>query len=132
MVNGAGYHSDRNLRPPIDGVLYPTAEHWMMASKARMFGDTEALEQIPVAPDPKSAKALGRQVKNFEEAVWKASARRLVTEGNIAKFQQNLPLRDFLLSTGDAVLVEASPRDWIWGIALDRTIRRLCFDTWHL
>lgn len=90
----------------------------MMAAEARLFGDNEMLKQILAAPDPQTAKALGRQVRGFDDAVWKASARHLVTEGNIAKFQQNPALRGFLLSTGDAVLVEASPRDCIWGIGL--------------
>jgi ribA/ribD-fused uncharacterized protein len=37
---------------------------------------------------------------------------------NLAKFQQNLTLREFLLDTGDRILVEASPVDKIWGIGL--------------
>ena len=102
----------------VEGVSYPTAEHWMMASKAKLFGDDEMLAQILEALDPHTAKALGRQVRNFDAKVWKANARRLVTEGNIHKFSQNEDLRLFLKSTGDAVLVEASPRDCIWGIGL--------------
>ncbi len=39
----------------IDGVTYKTAEHWMMAEKARLFGDNEMLEQIIAAPTPKEA-----------------------------------------------------------------------------
>lgn len=79
-----------------------------MAAKARLFKDEEMLEQILAELDPKTAKALGRQVKNFGEAVWKANARRLVAEGNLAKFSQNEALGNFLIATGDAVLVEAS------------------------
>lgn len=102
----------------VEGNCYPTAEHWMMAAKARLFGDDEMLAQILGAPDPRSAKALGRKVRNFDDKVWKTNARRLVTEGNVYKFSQNNDLRLFLKSTGDAVLVEASPRDCIWGIGL--------------
>lgn len=105
----------------IDDVFYATAEHWMMASKARLFGDDEALRNILTAADPKTAKALGRKVRNFDEAVWGKNCRQLVTDGNLAKFSQNEPLRDFLLSTGDQVLVEASPYDRIWGIGLKAT-----------
>lgn len=36
----------------------------------------------------------------------------------MAKFGQHPELRDFLLGTGNRVLVEASPRDRIWGIGL--------------
>lgn len=102
----------------IEGTLYITAEHWMMAEKARLFGDEQSLAKILKAPDPNSAKALGRQVQGFDDSIWKQNARRIVTEGNLAKFSQNDDLRDFLLATGEAVLVEASPYDRIWGIGL--------------
>lgn len=39
-------------------------------------------------------------------------------EGNLLKFRQNQKLLDLLLATGDNVLVEASPRDKIWGIGM--------------
>ena len=108
----------------LEGDIYPTAEHYMMASKARLFGDDESLAKILEAPDPKRAKALGRKVANFEEAVWKENARRLVTEGNIAKFSQNEGLKSFLLETGERVLVEASPYDRVWGIGLKASDKR--------
>ena len=90
----------------------------MMASKARLFNDAEIRAQILVAPDPKTAKAIGRLVSGFDDEVWRANARRLVVEGNVHKFQQNSTMRDILLATGNAVIVEASPRDCIWGIGL--------------
>ncbi len=102
----------------VDGVVYATAEHWMMAGKARLFADEDALQRILVAPDPKSAKAIGREVRGFDDKVWKENARRLVTEGNVHKFSQNEELKAFLMSTEQAVLVEAAPRDQIWGIGL--------------
>lgn len=102
----------------VDGVVYPTAEHWMMASKARLFRDDETLVEILAAPDPHSAKKLGRKVASFEDKVWKNHARALVTEGNVHKFGQNAALKEYLLSTGSRVLVEASPRDRIWGIGM--------------
>ena len=49
----------------VDAITYKTAEHWMMAGKAKLFGDGETLEQILLAATPKEAKALGRQVKSF-------------------------------------------------------------------
>lgn len=36
----------------------------------------------------------------------------------MAKFGQHRRLRDFLVGTGSRVLVEASPRDRVWGIGL--------------
>ena len=38
--------------------------------------------------------------------------------GNTAKFAQNPDLEEWLIGTGDVVLVEASPVDTIWGIGL--------------
>ena len=102
----------------LEGIIYPTAEHWMMASKARLFADDEVLKQILESTDPKTAKALGRKVKDFDDDVWKSNCRRLVTEGNVAKFSQNESLRTFLIGTEDHVIVEASPFDRIWGIGL--------------
>ena len=116
----------------IGGVVYPTAEHWMMASKARVFSDGDSLERILKSPDPKTAKALGRKVKNFVGDLWDENCRRLVTEGNVAKFGQNANLRDFLLATGNKVLVEASLYDRIWGIGLQATDERAKHpDTWE-
>ncbi len=46
----------------VDGLLYPTAEHWMVAEKARLFDDDPAVEAILAATTPKAAKAQGRKV----------------------------------------------------------------------
>ncbi|MCW5609273.1 MAG: NADAR family protein [Rubrivivax sp.] len=97
---------------------YPTAEHYMMAEKARLFGDQAARRAILGAPDPGAAKALGRQVRNFDEAAWAAHRFGIVCRGNEAKFSQNPDLRDFLARTGSRVLVEASPVDRVWGIGM--------------
>ncbi len=102
----------------VDGTEYLTAEHWMMAEKARLFNDELMLEEILAAPDPKTAKMLGRKVRRFDGAIWEKNARRIVTEGNVFKFEQHSHLLKFLLSTGESILVEASPYDRIWGIGL--------------
>lgn len=102
----------------LDGVFYPTAEHYMMAEKARLFGDTTARRQIIQAPHPHAAKHLGRQVQGFDEARWQATRFDVVVTGNAAKFAQNEALKAFLLGTKHRVLVEASPVDRIWGIGL--------------
>lgn len=102
----------------INGVLYKTCEHWMMAEKARLFNDEEFEELIINCKTPSEAKSYGRKVKNFDEKIWKKKARQIVCQGNHAKFSQNTKLKEFLVSTGDTILVEASPYDKIWGIGL--------------
>lgn len=103
----------------IDGVHYATAEHYMMAEKARLFNDEEVLEKILATPLPQTAKKLGRKVGGFINGVWERERFAVVVRGNLARFQQHEHLRDFLLSTGEAILVEARPRDDIWGIGVD-------------
>src|SRR5947207_8719922 len=85
----------------VDDVIYPTAEHFMMAQKARLFGDEDMRAQILNAGGPKAAKQFGRQVRNFNQDVWEESRFELVVEGNFAKFNQNPALGEFLLGTGN-------------------------------
>ncbi len=102
----------------IDGASYVSAEHYMMAEKARVFGDDATRAQILAADDPGKAKALGRTIQNFDDATWSHARFDIVLRGNHAKFGQNAALRAYLLETGDKVLVEASPVDSVWGIGL--------------
>jgi ribA/ribD-fused uncharacterized protein len=102
----------------VDGIIYPTAEHFMMAEKARLFGDEEIREKILLAPGPDVAKKLGKLVRGFDEEKWLQNRFDLIIRGNIAKFEQNEQLKQFLLETKEKVLVEASPYDTIWGIGI--------------
>lgn len=102
----------------LDGRRYATAEHWMMAGKARLFGDDAIAARILASEDPAEAKALGREIAGFDQARWAERRYALVRDGNLAKFAQNPALGAFLLATGDQVLVEASPVDAVWGIGL--------------
>ncbi|MET9222897.1 MULTISPECIES: NADAR family protein [unclassified Streptomyces] len=102
----------------VDGVTYATAEHWMMAGKARLFDDPDAERRAVAAGHPKTAKSVGRTVRGFDQAVWEAERFGLVIEGNVHKFRQHPDLLAYLLGTGGRVLVEASPMDRVWGIGL--------------
>ncbi|MEL7362488.1 MAG: NADAR family protein [Bacteroidota bacterium] len=102
----------------VDGHRYPTAEHFMMAEKARLFGDEDMRQRIITATHPGAAKKLGRQVRGFKDATWQRARFDIVVLGNRAKFEQNEALGEFLRRTNRRVLVEASPRDRIWGIGL--------------
>ena len=101
-----------------EGQRYPTAEHFMMAEKAALFGDQATRALVLQAPTPGAAKALGRQVRDFDEATWLENRFAVVVSANEAKFAQNTALGLFLKQTGSRILVEASPVDTIWGIGL--------------
>ena len=102
----------------VDGVRYVTAEQFMMAEKARLFGDEATRGKILATANPRDQKRLGRQVQGFDGAVWQTQRLEIVVAGNVAKFSQNPPMLETLLATGDKTLVEASPFDRIWGIGL--------------
>ncbi|MBP3657610.1 MAG: NADAR family protein [Clostridia bacterium] len=102
----------------VEGVTYCCMEQYMMAGKARMFGDGETLARIMASTKQADIKALGREVRGFEASVWDEAKHALILSGNYHKFAQHPGLRQYLLSTGDAVLVEASPYDRIWGVRL--------------
>ena len=108
----------------VEGTEFATAEHYMMWSKAVLFGDEEAAARVLVAGHPKQAKDIGGQVRGFSEERWRAHRFDIVVRGNVAKFGQNAEMGSYLLGTGSRVLVEASPLDRIWGIGLGRDDER--------
>lgn len=104
----------------VDGVMYRCCEQYMMAQKARLFHDVEMKKNIMDAKQPKQMKAYGRLVKNFDANVWNNKSIEIVRIANYHKFLQNEDLKNYLLSTKDKILVEASPRDRIWGIGMSK------------
>ncbi|MEM7372062.1 MAG: NADAR family protein [Bacteroidota bacterium] len=104
----------------VEGIPYPTAEHWMMAGKARLFQDTEVLNKILACSSAPEAKKLGRQVRQFSPETWNQHRSMIVEEGNYHKFSQHPALREYLLNTSQRILVEASPYDSIWGIGMGK------------
>ena len=111
----------------LDGVQYSCGEQWMMAQKAKLFGDEEIYNEIMGSHTAKKQKDLGRKVRGFKENVWVEKRFSIVKKGLKAKFDQNPHLRTYLLNTGDQILVEANPCDPIWAIGLSEHDRR-CHD----
>lgn len=102
-----------------NGQKFSCMEQMMMASKARLFGDEDVFRKIMQSDDPAEMKKLGRLVRNFDNAVWNKRKFNCILVGNYCKFASNPELREYLLSTGDEILAEASPYDCVWGIGLD-------------
>ena len=99
-------------------LTFLNSEQAFMWEKAVFFGDTETAALILKTPSPSQSKKLGRNVKNFKEDVWLREGYVIMIAVNMAKFSQNSKLKAILFSTGDKILVEASPTDFIWGIGL--------------
>ena len=114
----------------VDLIEYNCAGQFMMASKARLFGDDTALSAILASDDPREQKRLGRQVRHLDYKLWQSECENIVLHGNLAKFSQNEEMHLALIGTGDRRLAEASPHDNLWGIGLSaRDPRASCPDS---
>lgn len=102
----------------VNDVRFSNNEQFMMYCKAKLFGDEDAASKIIKVTTPREHKALGRQVRGFDEAKWNEKREIYVRKGCQAKFSQNPQMLTFLLETDGTELVEASPYDRIWGVGL--------------
>ena len=122
----------------INGRSYVTAEQYMMSEKALLFGDMDSYAKIMKEPDPAKCKKLGKNVYPFFHHVWKDAFKEIVFHGNLGKLQSDISIINALLETEDAVLVEASPYDDVYGAGLskdsllnkDGTLKVMPWD-WH-
>ena len=102
----------------IEGKKYVCAEQYMMEQKALLFENFDIAQRIMQTTIPSEHKALGREIVGFTDEKWDMHKSEFVFNANLAKFSQNQPLKEFLLSTGCKILVEASPYDCVWGVGL--------------
>jgi ribA/ribD-fused uncharacterized protein len=100
----------------IDGITFPTVEHYYQWSKAKQFGDAGAQAKILKTPSAKSVKAIGRKVTPFDEAQWKDRKDTVMRAALRAKLMQHPEILKTLRDTGDRPLAEADPRSKYWGI----------------
>ena len=101
-------------------ITFCNAEQYMMYHKAILFGDIGIAKKIIKSKCPKTIKALGRKITNFDEDIWAENRERIIQQGNYLKFSQNDDLKGFLLSCPkNCIFVETSPFDRIYGVGYD-------------
>jgi len=98
---------------------FRTSEQYMMWAKALLMSDEATAKKILAAPRPAEAKALGRQVRSFDQELLEWHCDAIVERGNFSKFSQDERLKEILLGTGNREIVETSPNDRFWGIGYD-------------
>jgi ribA/ribD-fused uncharacterized protein len=96
----------------LDGKEWPTVEHYFQAQKFQT--SPEYQEKIRSASEASKAKTLGSSKEYPIRNDWDTYREEVMKKALNAKFQQNLPLRDLLLSTKNSPLVEATT-DPYWG-----------------
>lgn len=100
----------------VDGITFPTVEHYVQWSKAKMFGDTDAEAKILKTPSSKSVRGYGNKIKEFKEEEWNTKRDEIMRKALRAKFVQHPELRTKLLATGTRPIAEADPREKYWAI----------------
>lgn len=115
----------------VDDVKFNSIEQFMMYKKAMCFSDSIIAKQILDAKDTAEMKALGRCVSEYNDNVWNGIRQIVVYEGLLAKFSQNIELKEQLKNTKNAILAECAVKDRIWGIGLSMNDpRRLEINQW--
>lgn len=103
----------------VNGTTYNCGEQYMMHQKALLFNDLETADKIMEECAPPEQKSLGRQVKSFSALAWEKVKYDLVKNGLREKFTQSERAKTYLLKHKHCQIVEASPKDRIWGIGYD-------------
>lgn len=96
----------------LGGESWPTTEHYFQAQK---FENAADREEIRNANSPMLAARMGRDRKRKLRRDWESAKVGVMTEAVRAKFTQHVDLREVLLGTGDAKLVEHTENDSYWG-----------------
>ncbi|PHS06883.1 MAG: swarming motility protein YbiA [Blastopirellula sp.] len=91
---------------------WPTSEHYFQAMK---FKDAKHQEAIRKAKSPMIAARMGRDRKRPLRKDWESAKVNIMREAVMAKFTQHEELRELLISTGDAKLIEHTTNDDYWG-----------------
>jgi len=96
----------------LKGKTWPTSEHYFQAQK---FAGTAYEEEIRKAKSPMKAAELGRSRKVRLRADWDRVKDNIMYEAVKAKFTQHEELKELLLSTQTANLIEHTENDDYWG-----------------
>ena len=109
----------------LDGIVYSSTEQYIMYRKCMLFGDLASAAAVLATNDPEEQQRIGKGAKGFVDPVWDGMKQMFAYRGLMAKFTQNNDLKQKLLGTGDAFLVECAHSDKIWacGIRLNETER---------
>ena len=97
---------------------YSSAEQYMMIKKAELFKNFEMVKKMKKIKSPKILKELWREIKNFDEEIWKQHRFEIVKKWNYFKFSQNKDLLKYLKEHKNLILVEWSPYDKIWWVGI--------------
>jgi ribA/ribD-fused uncharacterized protein len=115
----------------VEGEVWPTVEHYFQSRKSLDPAYRDAIracvhpgiaKRLGAAPDRSrrySAQSWFRAHRQKHREDWPAIHLDLMRQADYAKFSQHPPLRDLLIATGTAEIVEDTTVDDFWGIGPD-------------
>ncbi len=125
------YTTPNQLVDHVNGFVFNNTEAAFMYRKALLFGDGDTAAKIIAHAEanghPREVKAMGREIKGYDEAEWECVREGEMALVNLWKYRQNPELAEQLKATAPRTLVEASPTDRIWGVGLsvDDAVRHI-------
>ena len=102
----------------LDGLYWPTSEHYFQAQK---FAGTPHAEAVRQARSPKQAAEMGRERTRPLRPDWEAVKDDVMRRAVRRKFETHADIRAVLLGTGDEELIEATSGDYYWGCGTNGT-----------
>src|SRR5690349_14921848 len=102
----------------LDDLYWPTSEHYFQAQK---FAGTSHFDAVRNARTPKQAAEIGRDRSRPLRKDWEQVKDDIMHRAVLRKFETHADIRQLLLATGDALIVENAPRDYYWGSGQDGT-----------
>lgn len=100
------------------GQQFNSSEQAIMWRKALLFGAVDVAKEILKTTKPNAAKILGQSESiNFDELKWEKYRNDIFDEVLLDKFS-TYKMKKLLLATGDRKIIEASPKDMIWGVGM--------------
>lgn len=96
----------------VDGKVWPTVEHYFQAQK---FVGTEHEEAMRREASPMVVARMGRDRDKPLRGDWELAKDGVMRTAVLAKFTQHPELRDRLLATGEAKIIEHTSNDSYWG-----------------
>jgi len=106
----------------IRGQVWPTSEHFFQAQK---FAGSQHEEAIRSVKSPMIAARIGRNRSKPIRPDWEQVKDDIMREAVRSKFSQHRDLREILLATGDALIVEHTKNDSYWGDGGDGSGRNM-------
>lgn len=102
----------------VNGQKFTSAEQFIMYKKCMLFGDEGAAQAVMATDDVETQQSIGRKANGYLPATWNGMRQVIAFEGLMAKFSQNEDLKQQLLATGNAYLVECAGRDKVWACGI--------------